>query len=392
MNREETLLVQSPRQVAGHEPLTHSATRRKLKLQEIAYLLDDGYTLTCYSGDQLIDIGSNSFRDLKLFWHSDTKNWAMVVAHSSELFLAIYTSPDLKPWTHASNFPFLRSALGLLYECLTLIRISLRNPLGPVPDQGDMYVRSVRMSANPGSPAGSSTMQCFPGTFNGTHFVAVDGFFFGTPEGDDDFLPWAANLQYMSLVPTAQEGWCSAMTLPRRTFLTNASQAPAGWNLVTLPVDSSPAFDLDPSAVVQQSWNGSTTVELDLSGIASGAFYFEINATNLHSPTGPSPSSTDVCATVTFMLSSSVSGESLSGRFLFELRPHLLATRSSECLSDSLRPSFRAGLNVLLDLVFQLAAVVSVKATDGDVSKCVRRSGRLPREHDQHREYYPRII
>lgn len=63
--------------------------------------------------------------------------------------------------------------------------------------------------------------------------------FSGTLKGEDVLLAWAANLQYMSLVPTMQEVIAS-MTFLRRMFLTNAFQAPAGWNLVTLPVDPSP--------------------------------------------------------------------------------------------------------------------------------------------------------
>ena len=63
-------------------------------------------------------------------------------------------------------------------------------------------------------------MQYLPGTFNDTHFVAVDSvtrflkfgkesfaarFFSGIPEGEDVLLlAWAANLQYTSLVPAAR--------------------------------------------------------------------------------------------------------------------------------------------------------------------------------------------
>ncbi|KAM5544441.1 hypothetical protein V8D89_002101 [Ganoderma adspersum] len=302
------------------------------QVQELAYSRDSGYTFTRFAGNPVIDVGSSSFRDPKVIWHADTRRWVMVVAHSSEFFIAIYTSPDLKTWTHASDFSH-RGLLGLEYECPNLIRIPLRDPSGSGPDQGDMYVLTI--SVNFGSPQGGSTMQYFPGTFDGTHFTPVDDatrfmefgkdtyaaqFFYGTPDGEDVLLlGWAANAQYAALVPTAREGWRGAMTLPRRMFLTNTSKDPAGWNLVTLPVDPSPAFNPDPSAIVQKSWNGSATVGMDLSSIASGAFYFEINATNLHDFVGPSPDGTDVCAALTFTLTSPTSGESLSGGFLFGL-------------------------------------------------------------------------
>ena len=298
----------------------------------------------------------------------------MVVAHSSEFFLAIYTSPDLKTWTHASDFSFPRNALGLQYECPNLVRIPLRDPSGSTPDEGNMYVLTVSMSANSGSPAGGSTMQYLPGSFNGTHFAAVDDvtrflefgkdsyaaqFFSGTPEGEDVLLlAWAANLQYTSLVPTAQEGWRGAMTLPKRMFLTNTSQTPAGWNLVTLPVDPSPTFDPDPSAVVQKSWNGSATVEMDLSGIASGAFYFEINATNLHDLPGPSANGSDVGAALTFTLVSPTSGEALSGGFLFGLGYAYVDRSGTHGFPDPLfADRFAAGVAAPADGVWKLSAV-----------------------------------
>lgn len=69
----------------------------------------------------------------------------------------------------------------------------------------------------------------------------------------------------------------------------------------------------DLSGVVQQRWNGSTTIELDLGDIASDAFHVEISSTHLHNPIGLSSSSTDVRAMLTFTLTSLASRESLSG-------------------------------------------------------------------------------
>ncbi|RYD44498.1 MAG: glycoside hydrolase family 32 protein, partial [Verrucomicrobiaceae bacterium] len=47
--------------------------------QRIAYSNDRGRTWTNYSGNPVINIGSNDFRDPKVFWHEPTGKWVMVV-------------------------------------------------------------------------------------------------------------------------------------------------------------------------------------------------------------------------------------------------------------------------------------------------------------------------
>jgi beta-fructofuranosidase len=82
--------------------------------------------------------------------------------------------------------------------------------------QDDMWLLAI--SINPGAPLGGSITEYFPGTFNGTHFEAVDGaariadfgkdnyagqWFYGQP---DDELPvsiaWASNWQYTQVSNT----------------------------------------------------------------------------------------------------------------------------------------------------------------------------------------------
>ena len=50
------------------------------QVQEIAYSLDGGYTFTRYSGNPVINVNSNSFRDPKVIWHAETQRWVVVVA------------------------------------------------------------------------------------------------------------------------------------------------------------------------------------------------------------------------------------------------------------------------------------------------------------------------
>ena len=79
-----------------------------------------------------------------------------------------------------------------------------------------------------------------------------------------------------------------------------------------LPVNPSAAFDPSPSAVGQKSWNRSAAFEINLSGIASAAFYLEIDVTNLHDLPERSRDDMDVGAALTFALASPRFGEGLS--------------------------------------------------------------------------------
>jgi len=114
----------------------------------------------------------------------------MVIAYSQEFVIGIFTSPDLKEWTHASNFTS-HGLLGLQYECPNLVSM-------PVLGGDSMWLMAI--SINPGAPLGGSITEYFPGTFNGTHFEAVDAaariadfgkdsyagqFFYGLPEEAD---------------------------------------------------------------------------------------------------------------------------------------------------------------------------------------------------------------
>ena len=48
--------------------------------------------------------GPREFRDPKVFWYAPAKQWRMVVVRALEHKVDIYGSPDLKTWTHLSEF------------------------------------------------------------------------------------------------------------------------------------------------------------------------------------------------------------------------------------------------------------------------------------------------
>lgn len=126
----------------------------------------------------------------------------MVVAYAQEFAVGIFTSPDLKKWTWASNFTN-HGLLGAQYECPNIVKMPVRDrDSGAVVDE--KYV--ITLSAQPGAPLGGSVTQYFIGDFNGTHFTTIDAatrltdfakdnyaaqFFYGV-EGNPISLGWAS--------------------------------------------------------------------------------------------------------------------------------------------------------------------------------------------------------
>lgn len=281
--------------------------------QRLAYSFDNGYTFTNYEGNPVLSEDSIQFRDPKVIWHAPTSRWAMVIAFAQDFVLSFYTSPDLKEWTFASNFTY-HGLLGIQYEVPILTEMPFR------------YQDTVEcmwlllLSINPGAPYGGSITQYFPGSFNGTHFEAVDdaariadfgkdnyagGFFYNVPGQDPVSIAWASNWQYSQVVPTGElEGFRSYMSLPRVNYLTNVTRL--GITMVSKPFDLTPIIE-EELAATDALQNSSLFYNYGTEG--SGAVYFQINATNLP------PANTTGTANFTFQ--SSVSGESVRGGFYF---------------------------------------------------------------------------
>ncbi|KAI9645800.1 Invertase [Ciborinia camelliae] len=279
--------------------------------QNIAYSFDGGYTFDKYAHNPVIPSTSTQFRDPHVTWFED--HWVMVVAYARAFEIGIFTSPDLKEWTHQSNFSH-HGLLGLQYECPNLVRMPVAHGSG----DEDTYLLII--SINPGAPLGGSTTQYFPGTFNGTHFTPVDsaarladfgkdnyaGQFFGGIPADEDpvFLAWASNWQYTQQVPTGNEGWRSTMALPRRTHLANVTRT--GLALISYPYDMSPLYnETKPLAANANLGNGSLIVDYS-SSVPSGALRLTVNVTNL-------PDNSIAQGTLNFTFSSSTTRESVSG-------------------------------------------------------------------------------
>lgn len=278
--------------------------------QDIAYSTDGGYTFTKYEQNPVISIGSDQFRDPKVLWHPETQKWVMAIAYAEDLVIGFYTSPDLKEWTHASNFTE-DGVVGDQFECPNLLQLPL--------DGTDELLHVLLISVNPGAPLGGSVTQYLTGTFNGTHFepmdtdvkftdFAMDNYaaqiFYGTPDNTQISIAWANNWDYTEEVPTGElEGWRSAMSLPRQHFLKNLPDS--GYTLISSPYDLNPVRDV----LLAEGSLEEGSVSVNYSDVSSGALYFEVSVENIPE-TGPT-------GTVDFNFTSSVSGESLAGGVSF---------------------------------------------------------------------------
>src|SRR6266540_1045137 len=91
-------------------------TKKPLQNQHLAYSNDRGHTWTKYSGNPVLDIGEQDFRDPKVFWHEPTKRWVMVVSWPTHRKVRFYASSNLREWTHLSDFGPAGSTQGI-WEC-----------------------------------------------------------------------------------------------------------------------------------------------------------------------------------------------------------------------------------------------------------------------------------
>lgn len=287
-----------------------------LQTQDIAYSTDGGYTFEWYENNPVLDWNSNQFRDPKVSRYGD--EWVMVVTWSQEFSIGIFTSPDLKNWTHTSNFTD-EGLLGAQYECPNMVSIPTRDyDTGEPGETLDLLTLSIQ----PGAPLGGSVTQYFIGRFNGTHFNKIDHatrlndfakdnyagqFFYGLPEGQAPIdIAWASNWQYTNRVPTGVEGWRSTMSLPRANYLTNATRI--GWTLVTEPYGLEAITN---TTIEEASWSGNGSAVVDYAHVESNAVHFSINVTGINmTDLGANPT-----LNLTFM--SPVSGESIRAGFLF---------------------------------------------------------------------------
>lgn len=124
--------------------------------QRLAYSTDEGFTWVKYDLNPVININSSEFRDPKVFWHSPTNSWIMVVALGNHKKIRFYRSDDLKTWNFLQDFGPNGNMAGS-WECPDLFAL-------PVDGNPSNEKWILVLSVAPGSA------QYFIGDFDGSHF------------------------------------------------------------------------------------------------------------------------------------------------------------------------------------------------------------------------------
>lgn len=204
-----------------HNMEKEKAGNTDFQYQSLAWSGDNGRTFTKYQGNPVVkNPGIRDFRDPKVRWDTQRKQWVMVFAAYDKVLL--YTSPDLKTWSMASSFGI--EGDKRLWECPDLF---------PIKVEGSNETKWVLItSIQKEAPNGGTGTSYFVGEFDGKHFKAdpsgqkwldygKDNYAFVTwsnlPDDRIIGIGWMSNWQYAQQVPTIR--WRSAMTLPRQVRL-----------------------------------------------------------------------------------------------------------------------------------------------------------------------------
>ena len=197
--------------------------------QSIAYSNDRGRTWTRYKGNPVIDIGDPAFRDPKVLWHEPTKSWIMAVVLANRRKVRFYGSPDLKNWTHLSDFGPEGAHPVANWECPDLFEL-------PIEGEPGKTKWIFQVDSGMGHPWLGSGCQYFVGEFDGKKFsndnppetqlwldwgrdfyAAQSYSDVPASDGRRIVIGWISNWMYARQKPTSP--WRGAQSVPRELKL-----------------------------------------------------------------------------------------------------------------------------------------------------------------------------
>ena len=230
----------------GIAPLVavYTSRTREDQTQSLAYSLDRGRSWTQYSGNPVLDAEDPAFRDPKVFWHAATERWVMAVVLANQRRVSFYGSPDLKDWTHLSDFGPEGAHPVSNWECPDLFELA-------VEDEPGLSRWILQVDSGRGHPWTGSGCQYFVGEFDGVRFkndnppetalwldwgrdfYAAQSYS-GVParDGRRIVIGWISNWLYARQEPTSP--WRGAQSVPRELRL---KRFPQGLRVVQSPVE-----------------------------------------------------------------------------------------------------------------------------------------------------------
>ena len=211
--------------------------------QSIAYSTDRGRTWTRFEGNPVLDVADPAFRDPKVFWHEGTGRWIMAVVLANQRKVSLYGSPDLKSWTHLSDFGPQGAHPVRNWECPDLFEL-------PVEGEPGESRWILQVDSGMGHPWLGSGCQYFVGDFDGKTFENENppetelwmdwGRDFYAAQSYSDVpasdgrrivIGWISNWMYANETPTTP--WRGAQSVPRTLSL---KRFPEGLRVVQQPV------------------------------------------------------------------------------------------------------------------------------------------------------------
>jgi len=223
--------------VNGEPPLIaiYTGHTSEEQTQNLAQSIDHGRTWTKYAGNPVLAIGAPEFRDPKVFWYEATRQWIMVTVLADQHTVRFDGSPDLRYWTHLSDFGPAGGVDGM-WECPDLFPLTIE-------DQPELMKWVLKVDVLKGTGA-----QYFIGDFNGTRFIndVKDDQILRVDYGNDFYaaqswsdmpderriwIGWLNNWHYANAIPTSP--WHGLFSIPRELRL---RRYPEGFRLIQQPI------------------------------------------------------------------------------------------------------------------------------------------------------------
>ena len=206
------------------------------QVQSIAYSADRGRTWTMYARNPVIsNPGPPDFRDPKVFWHTTSQFWVMVVTYQGDR-VRFYRSENLKNWQYTGEFGAPMGAHTAVWECPDLFTLPVDG------DPGRTRWVLHLSTYHPTALSDHLGLQYFIGEFDGRTFSSDnpasvvltpdygrDNYaaitWSNLPAGDDRrlIIGWMNDWAYARRVPT--EPWKGHLTVPRELRLRQRDEA-----------------------------------------------------------------------------------------------------------------------------------------------------------------------